>query len=566
MASDDSIKLDRSLGPDALLAKLREREDLQFRLVELSIDPKTGENIFGFNSTLDQPEPDAPDFLKLHALEDGLDEGKRIVEKAAFSAFGGGQIVADGIIKLEGKDTGVIIYRGPDPEFPKPHAPSLEPPKPSPLPDHAAGAFEGGGALAGIPLDQATRIKMSLHGLKDGVIHAFKNADGKIDAFVTLTKADIDTDGPGGSTAIDPDYQDETSLRFPNGRSCDSRTFPGVVRPRLLQSAPLGLRIGDFAYLYFKGKLVACQVYEQGPDGKIGEISFHAARQVGTIPADMSERHAATGGGLDAPELLTLWFPGSNPSKRAVSNDEIKARAESCLRAFTSRFSGQGQPPQGDLSKPFIADLVAGTVQPPHIFRRAAWGALEPKVSEFPKEPAQGIVIHNTQDANRAPEDGDNERETAFRLSRRIQHSHMFERGWSDVGQHFTVSRGGIIMEGRAGTLDAALRKMVVQGAHAGSAPHNRRWWGIEIEGDFREDPRAITPQQIDAVERLCTWLSTLIEGFDPEEHIKAHRQVKPGAGTDCPGKLLGLNQPGDFLTALRVAVHEGRQTLSRVA
>jgi hypothetical protein len=111
------------------------------------------------------------------------------------------------------------------------------------------------------------------------------------------------------------------------------------------------------------------------------------------------------------------------------------------------------------------------------------------------------------------------------------------------LDQHFTISRGGIIMEGRAGTVDATNRKMVVQGAHAESKLHNRRWWGIEIEGNFRENPDAITPQQVDAVQRLCTWLSTLIEGFNPDENIKGHREVKPGNGTDCPGKLLDPKQ-----------------------
>jgi hypothetical protein len=566
MPSDFPLRHPGSLNRDALLAKLREREDLLTRLVDLSIDPATGENIFGFNSALDEREPDAPDFLKLLPFEDALDDQKRSAAKTAFTDFGGGQIVADGIIKIEGKDTGVIIYRGNDPEFPKPHAPSPEPPKASPLPDHTAGVFDVGGELAGIPLDQAITIKMPLKGLRDGVIRAFKNASGKIDAFIMVTDANIDTDGPGGSRDIDRDYQEETSLVFPNGRFCNSRTFPGVVRSVRLLSPPLGLQIGDFAYICYKGKIVSCQIYDQGEDGKIGEISFFAARQAGTIPANMSEREAARGGNIDAPELVTLFFPGSNPSKRAVSNEEIAVRAKSCLSAFTSRFSGQGQRAQRDSNLPFIPDLVGGTVQKPAIFPRSAWGALEPKVSEFEKAPAQGIVIHNTEDANRQPGEGDEELKAAFRLSQRIQHSHMFERGWSDVGQHFTISRGGIIMEGRAGTLDAAHRKMVVQGAHAGSTLHNRRWWGIEIEGDFRRDPDAITPQQVDAVQRLCTWLSTLIDGFNPEQNIKGHREVKPGNGTDCPGKLLDHNQQRDFCTDLQIAVNDARSMLNRLA
>lgn len=566
MSSDFPLRLPGLLSRDALLAKLREREDLFTRLVDLSTDPETGENIFGFNSALDEREPDAPDFLKLVSFEDALDDQRRSTVKAAFIDFAGGQIVADGIIKIEGKDTCVIIYRGNDPEFPKSHSPSPGPPKPSPLPDDTVRAFDVGGAFAGIPLDQAIPIAMPLKGMKDGVIRAFKNASGKIDAFIMVTDADVDTDGPGGSRDIDPFYLEGTSLVFPNGQPCNSRKFPGVVRSARLQSRPLGLHIGDFAYICYRGKIVPCQIYDQGEDDKIGEISFYAAQQAGTIPEHMSERDAARRGNIDALELVTLCFPGSNPSRRAVSNEEIAARAKNCLIAFTSRFSGQGQPPQRDLSRPFIPNLVAGAVQKPMIFPRSAWGALESKISEFPRESAQGMVIHNTEDANRQPQEGDEELKAAFRLSRQIQHSHMFQRGWSDIGQHFTVSRGGIIMEGRAGTLDAARQRMVVQGAHAGSSLHNRRWWGIEIEGDFRKNPDAITPQQVAAVQRLCTWLSTLIEGFNAAENIKGHREVKPGNSTDCPGKLLDQNQQRDFCTDLRVAVSDAQKGPTRVA
>src|SRR4029077_20139992 len=100
---------------------------------------------------------------------------------------------------------------------------------------------------------------------------------------------------------------------------------------------------------------------------------------------------------------------------------------------------------------------------------------LDAKVSAFPQARADGIVIHNTQSQNRAPKEGDEELKAAFDLSRRIQQLHMFDRDhlWSDIGQHFTISRGGIIMEARKGTLAAARRGMVVRGAHAGSNLHN---------------------------------------------------------------------------------------------
>jgi hypothetical protein len=365
-----------------------------------------------------------------------------------------------------------------------------------------------------------------------------------------ITGANIDTDGPGGSKAIDPTFGPHTSLTFADGSDCNSRIFPGFVRSRRLLEAPFGLKMGDFAYITFNGNVVACQIYDQGPDDKIGEISIFAARQVGGIAKDMPEHQAARFGNFTN-ELVTLCFPGSSTNNRAVSNSEIESRAKSCLAALGARARGQSI----SLSGTRVGSGVPA--QSPVIFSRSNWGALRAKVSAFSRETAQGIVIHNTQDANRDPLVGDAETKVAFELSRRIQHSHMFERGWSDVGQHFTISRGGIIMEGRTGTLDAARNREVVRGAHAGSNLHNRQWWGIEIEGDFRRDPAQITDQQRVALTQLCAWLGTLIPNFDSSQHIKGHRQVKPGDGTDCPGKLLDLANQPDFLSQFILAVDD---------
>ena len=397
---------------------------------------------------------------------------------------------------------------------------------------------------------------MRLTGMKDGTMIVFKNIIGGIDAFLMITDADIDTDGPGGSKDIDPSFQPTTSLRFANGSHCNSRIFPGVVCSSRLRERPFGLKMGDFAYITFKGKVVPCQIYDQGPTDKIGEISIFAARQVGGVPNTTSDRAAARGGNFTK-ELVTLCFPGSSKERHAVSNSEIASNAKRSLAALTARVPGgtTSQRPGSGIRIPGGAGASGASFQSPPIFSRSDWDALAPKVAAFSRAPAQGIVIHHTQDANRAPLVGDVEKTAAFELSRRIQRSHMFERGWADVGQHFTISRGGIIMEGRVGTLDAARDREVVRGAHAGSNLHNRQWWGIEIEGDFRQDPGKLTDQQRDALTKLCAWLATLIPNFDANDNIKGHRQVKPGNGTDCPGRLLEPENPSDFLSQLRVAV-----------
>jgi hypothetical protein len=558
---DDTLTFDGVLDPQELLAELRNKEDLFFRLVSLSFNPAIGNNAFGFDARRDVPEPDAADFLKIDLFPEADDDAKCASVKKDFSDFGG-NIVADGMLRIRGQDIYAIFFRGPEPESPVPHAASPVLPVPETLPDtipaHARPVFQTG-ELGGLPWDRATTVRMPLKGMKGGSMIVFKNDRGGIDAFVMITDADIDTDGPGGSKAIDPTFGPHTSLNFRDGSDCNSRLFPGVVRSRHLLEDPFGLKMGDFAYVIFNGNVVACQIYDQGPDDKIGEISIFTARQVGGLPQNMPEHKAAVAGNFTN-ELVTLCFPGSSADHLAVSNSEIATKAKSCLAALTARPAGQSVQRVSISGTRVPSGTAAGSgasAQSPLIFTRSDWGALAAKVSTFSRAPGRGIVIHNTQDANRDPLVGDAEKKVAFELSRRIQHSHMFERGWSDVGQHFTISRGGIIMEGRKGTLDATRNHQVVRGAHAGSDLHNRQWWGIEIEGDFRQDPAKITNQQRDALTQLCAWLSTLIPDFDSNQHIKGHREVKPGNGTDCPGKLLDLGNQPDFLSQLRLAMND---------
>ena len=181
----------------------------------------------------------------------------------------------------------------------------------------------------------------------------------------------------------------------------------------------------------------------------------------------------------------------------------------------------------------------------PKIFTTSEWGA-KPVTSTFKKSPAAGIVVHNTDHKNRDPKTGSAERSKAFALARDIQKDHTTPpRNWADTGQHFTISRGGVIMEGRHGTLAAARQGLVVQAAHAGSSSHNKTWWGIELEGRNLE-AFAVTEQQWKALIELAAWLVS--KGNFPATSILPHLEVKVG-GTDCPGKVV------DRLADLRASV-----------
>lgn len=196
-----------------------------------------------------------------------------------------------------------------------------------------------------------------------------------------------------------------------------------------------------------------------------------------------------------------------------------------------------------------IAAAVGGLSEP-RIYSCDEWGAKPALRTEFARNRAVGIVIHHTEGANRAASSGDAELKKAFETARSIQNGH-FERGWSDTGQHFTVSQGGIIMEGRHGSLAAARQGDSVQAAHAGDTVKNEQWFGIEVCGDNRAEYH-VTTQQWAALVDLCTWLCDAHGGADLE--IIGHKEVH---STSCPGLLM------DRLDDLRAAVAARRDASS---
>lgn len=162
----------------------------------------------------------------------------------------------------------------------------------------------------------------------------------------------------------------------------------------------------------------------------------------------------------------------------------------------------------------------------------------------FPTHAAKGIVIHHTAGNNRPPKDAAKELTETKRLANQIRADHMQRNRWRDSGHSFLVTRGGIIAEGRWGTVDFARRGLVVQGAHSGDEA-NRDHWGIEVEGNFETgDP---TEEQIDALIELCAWLS--FWGKTQAADLSGHREH---TATLCPGERLYRMLPG-----LRTAVRD---------
>ncbi|PDP87560.1 N-acetylmuramoyl-L-alanine amidase [Glycomyces fuscus] len=164
----------------------------------------------------------------------------------------------------------------------------------------------------------------------------------------------------------------------------------------------------------------------------------------------------------------------------------------------------------------------------PKVYTRADWGARAPKnkVEVLGRGPTH-IVVHHTATANTS----DTSPSHAAALSRSIQRYHMDTNGWSDMGQQFTISRGGHIMEGRDQSLRAVSAGHHVLGAH--TANHNAHAIGIENEGTYTS---AVPPAALlSALADACAWLC-LAYRLDPDEAIVGHRDFNT---TGCPGDKL---------------------------
>ena len=166
------------------------------------------------------------------------------------------------------------------------------------------------------------------------------------------------------------------------------------------------------------------------------------------------------------------------------------------------------------------------------IIRCGEWGAVPVDTSKLARTRALGIVIHHTASLNLDPlEDPAVERDRVFRLARSIQQAHQKWR-WIDSGQHFTIGRSGIILEGRHGSLAAAKAGKVIRAAHAGEEHANAELYGIECEGLYQTEP---VPEALwKSLVELCSWLS--FWGRFQSQKIHPHRRFR---ATICPGDVL---------------------------
>lgn len=174
------------------------------------------------------------------------------------------------------------------------------------------------------------------------------------------------------------------------------------------------------------------------------------------------------------------------------------------------------------------AGAAFASVPAPTIASCATWGARNPSspVIALSNNPNK-ILIHHTD----TPNSTDYSQAHAYALCRSIQNDHMDVNGWIDTGQHFTVSRGGYVMEGRHSSLSKLTAGHgMIEGAHCPG--QNDQAIGIENEGiyDTVAPPAAHYAQLVTFCAYICSQY-----GLSATQ-IYGHRDYY---STDCPGDML---------------------------
>ena len=162
------------------------------------------------------------------------------------------------------------------------------------------------------------------------------------------------------------------------------------------------------------------------------------------------------------------------------------------------------------------------------------WGAREPSSPiELSGNVTNKIIVHHMA----FPNVTDYSEAHARQLARDCQDLHMDTNGWADTGQHFTVSRGGYVLEGRHRSLET-LRAGKQQVVAAHCPGENGNAIGIENEGTYVTEtpPTALT----DALTGLCV---TVCQQYGLHAYdIFGHWDFRD---TDCPGIAFYRMFPG---------------------
>jgi hypothetical protein len=260
----------------------------------------------------------------------------------------------------------------------------------------------------------------------------------------------------------------------------------------------------------------------------------------------------------------TRWTPlhaahaadvaGTDPAFTGTA-DEIQLRLRGHARALKLRFV-RALPHAPSPRARARASQSGG----PYVVPRASWGGDQvPPRSDPGYGTVQAAFVHHTATAvDYAPEESPG-------IVLGIARYHRDSNGWNDIGYNFLVDRYGVIFEGRAGGIDAAVVGAQAQG-------YNSQSTGIACLGTFTN--LALDAPAMDALARLIGWkLSlhgipvegevTLVSGGGSSnrypngtpvvfQRVSGHRDSNE---TTCPGEALYAQLPDLRARAARYAV-----------
>jgi len=181
-----------------------------------------------------------------------------------------------------------------------------------------------------------------------------------------------------------------------------------------------------------------------------------------------------------------------------------------------------------------VFGAISGNVIPPGLITRDDWGA-RPFIRGNPIPlsfgPLETMTFHHAAGFSATT------RQEGEQQVRAIQDLHQDVRGWSDIGYHFVIDRGGRLYQGRPFLTDATrLVQLPVfaRGAHVGGA--NTGNIGICILGCYHPPEGAHCTEELTAAARqtYVTLFAFLSERYGiPVSRIKGHRDQ---SNTACPG------------------------------
>ena len=279
-------------------------------------------------------------------------------------------------------------------------------------------------------------------------------------------------------------------------------------------------------------------------------------------PGPRAHAQAAAGRAWTAlPPSHGAGVPGTDPAFTGAA-DELQLRLRGDARGLKLRFV-RALP---HAPKPARASRASA----PFIVPRDSWGADQVPPRSGPSYGAvqMAFVHHTAGTIEYAPEDSPG-------IVLGIARYHRNSNGWNDIGYNFLVDRYGVIFEGRAGGIEAAVIGAQAQG-------YNSQSTGIATLGTFTNIP--LDEPAMEALAKLIGWkLSlhgiptqgtvTLISGGGETnrypngtpvifERISGHRDSNE---TTCPGDALYAQLPDLRARAARYAVPVSALTVQRL-